>query len=118
VLVELLLQGHYEDVAQWIPLAVVAAGIAAILGQLFYPRGWTVNAVKVLMGLLIVTGLAGVYLHYRGSSEFQLEMDPSISGARLIWQVLRSKSPPTLAPGTLISMGILGLGYAYIARKK
>ena len=118
VLAELLLQGHYEDFAQWIPLVIVGAGLTAIGFQLAHPREWTVKMVALLMALLVLTGFAGVYLHYRGSSEFQLEMDPSIRGARLIWQVLRSKSPPTLAPGVLVSMGILGLGYAYIANKR
>ena len=117
VLVELLLQGHYEDFAQWIPLVIVGAGLTAIILQLAYPRDWTAKLVGLLMALLIVTGLAGVYLHYRGSSEFQLEMDPTVGGTRLLWQVLRSKSPPTLAPGTLVSMGILGIGYAFIAKR-
>jgi hypothetical protein len=117
VLAELLLQAHYEDFAQWIPLVIVGAGLAAMVLQLVHPRQWTVTLVGLLMSLLVLTGFAGVYLHYKGSSEFQLEMDPGIGGARLLWQVLRSKSPPTLAPGTLVSMGILGLGYAYLVKK-
>jgi hypothetical protein len=55
-------------------------------------------------------------LHFQGSREFQLEMDPSMSGLDLVWHVLRAKSPPTLSPGTMVQMGILGLGYAYLRR--
>jgi hypothetical protein len=29
------------------------------------------------MGLLVLSGVLGVVLHYRGGLEFQLEMDPT-----------------------------------------
>jgi hypothetical protein len=118
LLTELLLLGHYEDSKQWIPLTVVSAGLAALVAQLMHPRRWTLDLVRLAMMAFILTGLLGMYFHYRGSSEFQLEMDPNMDGPTLMWHVLRAKSPPTLSPGTLIQMGILGLGYAHIARGK
>ena len=67
--------------------------------------------VQLMMVLFIAAGLLGMYFHYRGSREFQLEMDPAMGGMALIWKVLQAKSPPTLSPGTMVQMGILGLGY-------
>ena len=118
LLVELLLLGHYEDLTQLIPLGMLTAGLAALVLVQIHRRRWTGAVVRLMMGLFIVIGLLGMYFHYRGSREFQLEMDPSMGGASLLWHVLRAKSPPTLAPGTLVQMGILGLGYAYLRRSK
>jgi hypothetical protein len=118
LLIELWLLGHHEDATQWIPLVMLAAGILALLLQLVYARLWTLLIVQVVMILFMGAGLLGMYLHYQGSREFQLEMDPSIGGTTLMWKVLHAKSPPTLSPGTMVQMGILGLGYAYLRRSK
>ncbi len=117
-LVELSLLGHYEDITQWIPLAALALGILAVMLQLAHPRPWTLALVQVLMAAFIMSGLLGVYFHYRGSREFQLEMDPTMTSAHLILKILQAKSPPTLSPGILVQMGILGLGYAYLRRPR
>ena len=118
VLAELALLGHYEDINQWIPLVVLSAGLFVVLLQLSHQRPWTLVAVQLVMVLFVLSGLLGMYLHYEGSREFQLEMDPAIGGTDLLWEVLRAKSPPTLAPGAMVQMGILGLGYAYLRRTK
>src|SRR5688572_16476130 len=118
LLIELWLLGHYEDATQWIPVFMLAAGIVAVLLQLVHARFWTLFIVQVVMILFMGAGLLGMYLHYQGSREFQLEMDPSITGTTLMWKVLHAKSPPTLSPGTMVQMGILGLGYAYLRRSK
>jgi peptidoglycan/LPS O-acetylase OafA/YrhL len=118
LLIELFLLAHYEDFKQWIPLAVLAAGIGALALELVHRRVWTLAVVRTIMAVLIFIGLLGVYFHFMGSREFQLEMDPTMSTTSLVWHVLRAKSPPTLSPGTLVQMGILGLGYAYLRRTK
>jgi hypothetical protein len=117
LLAELTLLSHYEDVKQWIPLAVLSAGLVSLVVQLAHPRAWTLTVVRLVMVLFIVSGVLGMYLHFRGSREFQLEMDPSMGGTVLMWKVLRAKSPPTLSPGTMVQMGILGLGYTYLRRR-
>lgn len=116
LIAELSLLSHYEDVLQWIPISVLAGGLAAVFLQLAHPRSWTLLLVELVMVIFIGCGFLGMYLHYSGSREFQLEMDPSMRGTQLVWRVLRAKSPPTLSPGTLVQMGILGLGYAYLQR--
>jgi hypothetical protein len=118
LLVELWLLGHYEDATQWIPVFMLAAGILAVFLQLACARFWTLLIVQVVMILFMGAGLLGMYLHYQGSREFQLEMDPSITGTALMWKVLHAKSPPTLSPGIMVQIGILGLGYTYLRRSK
>jgi len=118
LLVELFLLAHYDGLSQWIPLVALAAGLAVLALDGAYARSWTRALLSLVMAGFIGTGLLGVYFHFNGSREFQQEMDPSMSGVTLVWHVLRAKSPPTLAPATLVQMGILGLGYAYLRRMK
>jgi hypothetical protein len=116
LLAELALLAHYEDVKQLIPLALLPVGLVIVVVDLIVPRRWTSTLVQLSMVMFIGAGLLGMVLHFQGSREFQLEMDPSMSGLDLVWHVLRAKSPPTLSPGTMVQMGILGLGYAYLRR--
>ena len=118
LLAELALLGHYEDLKQQIPLVLLLAGLVSVLVDVVMPRRWTIAMLQSSMALFIAAGLVGVLLHFQGSREFQLEMDPTMGSGDLLWHVLRAKSPPTLAPGTMVQMGILGLGYAYLRRTK
>lgn len=118
LLAELLLLAHYEDATQLIPLALLAIGLVAVLVNLMVQRPWTNALLQLSMALFVAAGLLGMFLHYQGSREFQLEMDPAMGGMDLLWHVLRAKSPPTLSPGTMVQMGILGLGYAYLRRMR
>jgi len=116
LLTELALLAHYADFKQQIPLLLMAAGLAAIIIDLAVSRTWSGRFVQLTMVLFITAGFLGMYFHYQGSREFQIEMDPTMSGMNLMWHVLQAKSPPTLSPGTMVQMGILGLGYAYLRR--
>jgi hypothetical protein len=118
LLAELLLIAHYEDATQWIPLVVLAAGLVALAIDLALARGWTQLLVQLTMVLVVASGALGIYFHFHGSREFQLEMDPQMRGTTLVWHVMRAKSPPTLAPGSMVQLGILGLGYAYLRRTR
>jgi uncharacterized membrane protein len=118
LLAELALIAHYEDVAQWIPLALLAVGLIALVLDLALARGWTQLFIQLTMVLIVAAGALGIYFHFQGSREFQLEMDPQMRGTTLVWHVLRAKSPPTLAPGSMVQLGMLGLGYAYLRRRE
>jgi hypothetical protein len=115
---ELALIAHYEDWTQKIPIVLLLSGLTIVLVDLLAPRGWTMVLMQVAMSSMLAAGLLGMYFHFQGSKEFQLEMDPALRGWDLVWHVVRAKSPPTLAPGSMVQMGILGLGYAYLRRKK
>jgi hypothetical protein len=116
LLVELALLAHYEDLNQRIPLGLLGAGIVVLLVDRVSPAAWTRHAIQFVMLFFIAAGLLGMYLHFAGSRAFQLEMDPEMRGMTLVWHVLQAKSPPTLSPGTMVQMGILGLGYAYLRK--
>lgn len=106
---ELWMMGHHEDAWQWAPLAVMAV---CVVGAVWVLMTWSVAAVqvfRVLMLVLIVTGVIGAVMHYRANMEFQLEMDPSLGGLALLTTVLHAKAPPSLAPGNMILVALIGV---------
>jgi hypothetical protein len=109
MLVELLLVGHYEDGLQYVPLAALGFGLAALGWFAAAPQRSSRRVFRAAMLLLVAAGLAGIGLHYRGNREFQLEADPTRHGLELLLAVLRAKAPPALAPGQMALLGLLGL---------
>lgn len=110
---ELWLIGHYEDRDQLIPLGLAAAGTAGLLAAAFKPAPVTIRVLQGLMLLFVASGLLGVWFHYRATTEFQLEMDPSLAGWALFRKAIVAKAPPALAPGAMIQLGLIGLAYTF-----
>jgi hypothetical protein len=110
---ELVLLEHYEDSLQIVPLFFIGLALMTIAGHVVAPRAGSVWLLRAVMSVLVVSGVLGVVLHYRGSLEFQLEMDPTQSGWDLFAKVLHAKAPPALAPGVMAQLGLLGLVYTY-----
>ena len=110
---ELLAFAHFEDGLQMIPLGGIGFALLAIVWQTIAPGRASVRVLQLSMLLLLVIGVTGVVLHGQGNMEFQLEMDPSLSGWPLLSNILHAKSPPALAPGVMSQLGLLGLIYSY-----
>ena len=112
VLAELILLEHTEEAWQRLPIFMILASLI-ILGWHAVDRGaLPVRILQLTMALFIVTGALGVALHFKGNVEFELEMQPSLSGMTLLWQTLKGATP-TLAPGTMVQLGLIGLAYTY-----
>ena len=109
--VELLLLEHYESAWQFTPLvllALVLIGAALVWRR---PSSSTVRFFQAVMVLCVAAGVVGVFLHYRGNVEFELEREP-LHGVRLFWEAIRGATP-ALAPGAMAQLGLLGLVYSY-----
>lgn len=111
--VELWLLGHYEELDQFIPLGLSVVGTITILAAAFKPMRITVRLLQVVMLLFVVSGLVGVWYHFLATTEFQLEMDPSLRGWALFRKAIVAKAPPALAPGAMIQLGLIGLAYTF-----
>jgi hypothetical protein len=109
---ELLLLEHTESWTQWIPLVVLLAGFVSSIWVLFRPGPLALRSFQVIMGSFVMAGVAGLYFHYAGNVEFALERDATLRGARLVWEALHGATP-SLAPGALAQLGLLGLAYTY-----
>ena len=112
-LFELVLLEHDETLAQGIPLALLAAGVFALLGVMIRPRRMVVALFRAVMALLIAAGVLGLVLHFRANLEFQRDLTPTARFMELFWKVMAAKAPPALAPAVLTQLGCLGLVYAY-----
>jgi hypothetical protein len=110
--VELLLLGHTEDVWQISPLGLMAVGLFTWTWFVAGGGRTVGRGFQVVMGLLVLSGVIGLWLHYRANVEFELEMYPSLAGVKLWWEAARGATP-ALAPGAMLELGLLGLAYTY-----
>jgi hypothetical protein len=111
--IELWLLNHIEDVYQLIPLWLNAAAVLAAALVTLRPSAATVRVFQGVMVLLLISGAVGVWLHYQVNTEFQLEMDPQLSGLALFRKSIVAKAPPALAPGAMVQLALIGLAYTY-----
>lgn len=112
LLTELYLLDHYELLWQWAPIAALLAGLALAVAVAVKPSPATLRPFQVVMTLFVLVGLVGVGLHLAGNLEFEREMDPSAGGVELFREAL-SGAFPSLAPGALVQLGLLGLIHAW-----
>ena len=109
---ELLLLEHVEDAWQWTPIVLMTAALLT-LGWHALDRGpASLNVLRGLMVLCVVSGFLGVLLHYRGNVEFELEMYPDLSGWKLFKESMMGATP-ALAPGAMIQVGLVGLAWTF-----
>jgi hypothetical protein len=110
---DLLLLHHYEEAWQAFPLVLLALALLNIIWIALAPGPASLMSMRVVMVACVAAGALGVMLHYNGNSEFQREIDPSLSGWDLFAKVMQAKAPPALAPGSMVQLGLLGLLYTY-----
>ena len=109
---ELLLLKHYDSILQLIPFAVLLAILVSAALAWRRPGPGTIAALRAVMWLCVLTGIAGVVLHAKGNWEWALERDDTLHGWPLVWKILRGATP-LLAPGAMAQLGLLGLVYTY-----
>jgi hypothetical protein len=105
---ELVLLEHFEDAWQYSPLVLIGIGCAVLAVLAVRPSAIGVRFFQLTMLAFIVSGIAGIVLHYQGNVEFELELDPEASGFGLFWEAMKGATP-ALAPGTMVLLGALGL---------
>ena len=112
LVIELFLLDHTDSFEKWIPLVVLGISLFASIGVAIRPGARMVRFFQGSMALCIAAGALGLYFHYRGNVEFEIERDSSLHGLKLFWEAIRGATP-TLAPGALTQLGLLGLIYSY-----
>lgn len=110
--VELLLLGHIEDAWQWVPVVLLGVGVLVTFWHLVRRDLGSLRVLQMLMLLFVVSGLVGLALHYKGNVEFEKEMYPDLAGWQLFSQAMTGATP-SLAPGTMVQFGLLGLLYTF-----
>ena len=111
-LVELLLLEHFEDAWQWAPIALLGASLLTLGGHALERGPKSLNVLRGLMVLCMISGLLGLILHYRGNVEFELEMYPDLAGWKLFRDAMMGATP-ALAPGAMLQIGLVGLAWTF-----
>ncbi|MGQ0766120.1 MAG: hypothetical protein ACT4OZ_10685 [Gemmatimonadota bacterium] len=109
---ELILLGHTEQAKQWIPLVLLGLAAVQSVALLWRPRAGLVHVFRVTMLAFLVAGVLGTWFHYSGNVEFELERTPDLGGFELIKASLGGAFP-SLAPGAMIQLGLIGLLYTF-----
>jgi hypothetical protein len=110
--VELLLLKHTDGVWQLLPLLLIGASLLGLAWHVVAPGRASLRALQALMLLSVLSGIAGVLLHYRGNVAWELERMPGTHG----WELFRHAvmgATPSLAPGTMLQLGLVGLLFTY-----
>jgi hypothetical protein len=109
---ELLLLKHYEDVWQYAPLILNGVALLVVGWHLVSKNRVSVRVLQGTMALFLLAGATGLFLHYRGNVEWELERTPGLAGFEL-FKMAMTGATPALAPGTMVQLGLIGLLYAY-----
>jgi hypothetical protein len=110
--IELLLLEHIESRWQWLPIVLLGLGIGVSLLLAIWPTRPAFALFRVVMAACTLSGLIGIWLHYRGNVEFELEMNTALHGFELFRDAMMGATP-ALAPGSMTQLGLLGLIYTY-----
>ena len=110
---ELILLEHTEDFWQWIPVVLIGISSITISWDFIFNSRWSTFTIQATMFLLIGSGALGIWMHYSGNVEFELEMYPSLKGPGLFWESMKGATP-VLAPGIMMAIGMLGLVYTRV----
>ena len=110
--VELLLLKHFEDKWQTAPLALLGAAVLVIVWHAISACRASLRTFQATMLLFTVSGAVGVLQHFRGNVEWELERSPGAAGVEL-FRLAVMGATPTLAPGTMLQLGLIGLLYAF-----
>ena len=108
---ELLLTSH-TDGWQLVPLILLVLCVVA-LGWFAIVRNKT--GFRLFQGVMvccIISGAVGVLLHFNSNEEFALEVYPGLAPLDLLWKSVKGAAP-ILAPGIMVQLGVLGLGYSF-----
>lgn len=109
---ELLLLGHYDGYWQLVPVVLLGVGALAIGWHWLDQGRRSVRGFQVVMAAYVVSGVAGMILHFNGNADFEREMVPEIAGWPLVAESMTGATP-VLAPGAMIQLGLLGLLYTF-----
>ena len=109
---ELILLGHVDSPAQWIPVVALAIALPLLCWHAARPSPLTVRLIQSTMWAYIVAGVVGVGLHYDGNVEFERELHPKDSGLAFLRHTLAGATP-VLAPGSMMLLGLVGIAHTF-----
>jgi hypothetical protein len=109
---ELLLLKHTDGWWQLAPVLLIGASFLVLGWYAVAKNTASIRALQVVMLLFFASGGAGTIQHFLGNVAYERESNPSLSGVELYRSALMGSSP-SLAPGTMLQLGVIGLLFTY-----
>src|SRR5205823_3078517 len=78
-IVELFLANHTKQAIQWLPFALCAAGLAAVMAAWWRPNRASLWTLRMVMGLAAFGSLIGGYEHITSNLEVVHETKPALT---------------------------------------
>ncbi len=111
-IVELLLLKHTDGFWQLAPLLLCALILVDLAWFGVARSAASLRALQGIMLLTLLSGGIGVIQHFRGNVTYASESNPSLSGRDLYVEAIMG-STPTLAPGVMVQLALIGLAFAF-----
>ena len=86
---DLLLTGHFEDLWQLAPLALIAVSGVVVIWLASTGSRSSLRAHQMMMALFIVSGFLGTFFHLKANIEVEAEMYPGLAGVELYWKAIQ-----------------------------
>jgi len=110
LLAELFLLEHFEGFWQILPGALISVGLIVMIWFYFSKNEVSKKTARGVMVLMVLSGGIGLWMHYNGNTEFELELHPTVKGFELFWNSMKGATP-VLAPGAIVGLGLTGWVY-------
>ncbi len=110
---ELLLLVHTKETLQLVPLVLLALGLVFLGWNAIGGGAASLQAFRITTAAFVLAGIVGLYLHYQGNVETVHQFSPDLHGSAFFWRVIHGKNPPSLAPGAMVQLGLLGWIFTY-----
>ena len=109
---ELLLLKHTDGVWQLIPLVLNGLTLLVLAWFGIARSPASLRALQATMLLCLASGGVGVVQHFLGNIVYASESNPSLAGRELYLEAIMG-STPTLAPGMMVQLALIGLAFAF-----
>jgi hypothetical protein len=108
MIVELVLLRHTEGLLELSPIVLLALAVLVVTWDSF--SGSRLSRVVLLTTMVgfLASGLAGVWLHYHANLGYERDSNPGASTSEVYRKAVMG-STPTLAPGAMLELGLVGL---------
>jgi hypothetical protein len=107
---ELVFLEHTAGLSQLIPMVLFVMSLLVLAWHALERKSASLRAFQITMLLFVAGGLLGGALHFRFNWEFELEGNPEMARMELFSKAMKGAAP-SLAPGAMIQLGLLGLIY-------
>jgi hypothetical protein len=109
---ELLLLKHTDGVWQLVPIYLNWLALVVLAWYGLRRSAASLRAIQWVMLLCLLSGGVGAIQHFRGNVGYAEESNPGLSGRDLYIEAVQG-STPTLAPGTMVQLALIGLAFTF-----